>query len=88
MGATVTAFVTNPATALALATIKTATGSNQPVLGMDATAATARQILGRPAVRLPGGGREHAVGARPDQGVAGAAFGHHRRGRPERVLHL
>jgi HK97 family phage major capsid protein len=48
VGATVTAFVTSPATAWALATIKTATGSNEPVLGADATAATSRQILGVP----------------------------------------
>ena len=48
VGATVSAFVTSPATALALATIKTATGSNQPVLGADATSATSRQIIGVP----------------------------------------
>jgi len=48
VGATVTAFVTSPATALALATIKTASGSNQPVLGTDATSATGRRILGVP----------------------------------------
>ena len=48
VGATVTAFITSPATALALAKIKQSTGSNQPVLGMDATAATSRQILGVP----------------------------------------
>lgn len=48
VGATITAFVTSPATALALATVKTATGSNQPVLGQDATSATGRMILGVP----------------------------------------
>ncbi len=48
VGATVSAFVTNPATALALATIKTASGSNQPVLGTDATAGTSRRVLGVP----------------------------------------
>ncbi len=48
VGSTVSAFVTNPTTALALATIKTATGSNAPVLGQDATSATSRQILGVP----------------------------------------
>jgi HK97 family phage major capsid protein len=48
VGAKVTAFVTSPATALALATIKQATGSNQPVLGVDVTAATSRSILGVP----------------------------------------
>ena len=48
VGATVTAFVCSPAVALLLATIKTATGSNAPVLGTDATAATSRSILGVP----------------------------------------
>ncbi len=48
VGATVTAFVTGPATALALGKVKNATGSNQPLLGMDATSATSRQILGVP----------------------------------------
>lgn len=48
VGATVTGFVTSPATALALATVKQATGSNQPVLGLDATSATSRSILGVP----------------------------------------
>jgi HK97 family phage major capsid protein len=33
---------------LALAKIKTGTGSNAPVLGVDATAATSRSILGVP----------------------------------------
>ncbi len=48
VGAMVTAFVAAPATALALAKVKQSTGSNQPVLGMDATSATSRQILGVP----------------------------------------
>ncbi|MDQ3104102.1 MAG: phage major capsid protein [Actinomycetota bacterium] len=48
VGATITAFVAGPATALALAKVKTQTGSNQPVLGMDATSATSRQVLGVP----------------------------------------
>jgi HK97 family phage major capsid protein len=48
VGAKVTAFVTNPATALALATLKTGTGSNAPLLGSDPTAATSRSILGVP----------------------------------------
>ena len=48
VGATITAFVTNPATALALSKVKSATGSNAPLLGQDATAATSRQILGVP----------------------------------------
>ncbi len=48
VGATVTAFVAGPATALALAKIRQTTGSNQPVLGIDATSATGRRILGVP----------------------------------------
>ena len=48
VGATITAFVTSPATALGLAKIKQGTGSNQPVLGVDATSATSRKILGVP----------------------------------------
>jgi len=48
VGATITSFITSPATALALAKIKQATGSNQPVLGLDATSATSRSILGVP----------------------------------------
>ncbi len=46
VGARVTAFVAAPATALALAKIRTASGSNEPVLGKDATSATGRMILG------------------------------------------
>lgn len=48
VGATITSFVADPATALALAKVKTGTGSNQPVLGVDATAPTSRSILGVP----------------------------------------
>ena len=48
VGAKVTAFVAGPATALALAKVKTGTGSNQPVLGVDVTASTSRSILGVP----------------------------------------
>jgi HK97 family phage major capsid protein len=47
-GAQLTAFVTSPATALQLATVKTATGSNAPLLGPDVTSATSRSILGVP----------------------------------------
>lgn len=53
VGATVTAFVAGPATALALAKIKTQTGSNQPVLGTDATSATSRTVLGVPLLVSP-----------------------------------
>ena len=48
VGAKITAFITSPATALALATIKQSSGSNQPVLGMDVSNPTGRQILGVP----------------------------------------
>lgn len=48
VGATCTAFVTSPATALALATVKIGTGYNSPLLGSDPTAATSRSILGVP----------------------------------------
>ncbi len=47
-GASCTAFVTSPATALALATIKTGTGFKAPLLGPDATSATSRSLLGVP----------------------------------------
>lgn len=48
VGAKITSFVTSPATALALATIKEATGSNKPVLGSDPAQPTGRNILGVP----------------------------------------
>jgi len=48
VGANITAFVAGPAVALALAKIRTASGSNEPVLGKDATSATGRMILGVP----------------------------------------
>lgn len=58
-GGTVTAFVTSPATALALAKVKTATGSNAPLLGPDGpTEGTRRRILGVPlhvSARVPTG---------------------------------
>lgn len=47
-GAQVTTFVANPTDALALAKLKTATGSNQPLLGQGATDALDRRILGVP----------------------------------------
>lgn len=49
----VTAFVTSPAVALTLATVKTATGSNQPLLGQDGTMPGARQVLGVPLLVSP-----------------------------------
>ncbi len=46
VGATITSFVTNPADALTLSKLKDQSGSNRPLLGMDATAAGQRRILG------------------------------------------
>lgn len=48
VGARATAFVTSPATALALSTVKLQSGSNAPLLGADPTAQTSRSILGVP----------------------------------------
>lgn len=48
VGATIGAFVTDPATALVLAKLKQATGSNMPMLGASATDALERRILGVP----------------------------------------
>ncbi len=53
VGASITSFVAAPATALALAKIRTASGSNEPVLGKDATSATGRMILGVPLLVSP-----------------------------------
>lgn len=53
VGATVTSFVTDPATALTLSKIKTGTGSNAPLLGQDATAAGQRRIPGVEVVSSP-----------------------------------
>lgn len=48
VGATITHFVTSPASALALAKVRVETGSNLPLLGTDATSATSRSVLGIP----------------------------------------
>lgn len=48
VGATVTAFVVDPTVGLALAKLKVATGSNQTILGFDATSPTKRTIAGVP----------------------------------------
>lgn len=53
LGAKVTSFVTNAAVALVLAKLKSATSSNQPLLGIDATNGTARQVLGVPLLVSP-----------------------------------
>jgi len=48
VGATITGWVTNPATALTLTTLKTADGYYTPLLGPDPTNATRRSIFGVP----------------------------------------
>ncbi|MCZ0727197.1 phage major capsid protein [Mycolicibacterium iranicum] len=52
-GATVTAFVANSATVLALSKVKRETGSNEPLLQPDPTLPTRRQILGVPLWSVP-----------------------------------
>lgn len=47
-------FVANPADALVLAKLKDETGSNRPLLGIDATAPTKRNVLGVPLLTSPG----------------------------------
>jgi len=46
VGAVLTSFVANPADALALMSLKAATGSNQPLLGVDPSVPTRRSIQG------------------------------------------
>ena len=55
LGATITAFVTNPATALELSTLKqfAAVGSNMPLLAPNPTQPAARQIAGVPLLVSP-----------------------------------
>ncbi len=53
VGAQVSVFVTDPATALTLSQIKTGTGSNAPLLGQDATQAGERRVLGVPLLTSP-----------------------------------
>ena len=52
-GATVTAFVANSATVLALSKVKREAGSNEPLLQPDPTLPTRRQILGVPLWSVP-----------------------------------
>lgn len=49
----ISAWVTNPATAKALAKVKEGTGSNKPLLGPDPTVPGRRQILGVPLLTSP-----------------------------------
>ena len=53
LGSTVGAFVTDPTTALSLALVKKAAGSNEPLLGTDATEPGLRRILGIPLLVSP-----------------------------------
>lgn len=50
VGATTTAFIVGPSTALSLATLKETNGSLKPLLGGDGTAATQRLIGGIPVI--------------------------------------
>lgn len=54
VGASVGAFVANPADALALAQLKESTGSNRPLLQPDATQPTRRLLAGVPLLTSPG----------------------------------
>jgi HK97 family phage major capsid protein len=53
VGATVTSFVANATTVLALSKLKKMTGSNEPLLQPDPTQPTRRQILGVPLFSVP-----------------------------------
>ena len=53
VGATVDNFVANPADALVLAKVKKATGSNEPLLGVDATSPSRRVVAGVPLLTSP-----------------------------------
>lgn len=53
VGAQITSFVTHPDTALELAKLKEASGSNKPLLGPDPSAPGARTVLGVPLLTSP-----------------------------------
>lgn len=53
LGVQINHFVTNPTVALALAKVKKATGSNEPLLGNDPTMPTRRTIRGVPLLVSP-----------------------------------
>jgi HK97 family phage major capsid protein len=53
VGAEVTSFCAHPATVLELAKVKRETGSNEPLLGYDASQPTRRQVLGVPLLSSP-----------------------------------
>lgn len=53
VGAQVTSFVAHPNTVLTLSKVKKQTGSNEPLLGYDASQPTRRQVLGVPLLSSP-----------------------------------
>lgn len=53
VGAATNYFVAHPATVLALAKVKKATGSNEPLLGADAASPSKRSVLGVPVISSP-----------------------------------
>ncbi|GAB2700831.1 hypothetical protein GCM10027089_23750 [Nocardia thraciensis] len=53
VGAEINTFAAHPATVLALAKVKKATGSNEPLLGNDPTRPTHRTVLGVPLMPTP-----------------------------------
>lgn len=53
VGAAVTSFVAHPTTVLQLSKVKKQTGSNEPLLGYDASQPTQRQVLGVPLIPAP-----------------------------------
>lgn len=53
VGATLTAFVANPADVLAMSKVKKATGSNEPLLGSDPTMPVRRIVQGVPLLSSP-----------------------------------
>ena len=62
VGGVVTAFVAHPDTVLVLSKVKKQTGSNEPLLGYDASQPTQRQVLGVPLIPSRRGGRRRRLG--------------------------
>ncbi|WP_242484938.1 phage major capsid protein [Rhodococcus sp. MS16] len=71
VGANVTAFVVNPTTALSLAVLKTATGSNSNLLSVDPTMPTRRMISGVPLYVSPSVADGTVWGIAGDRAVIG-----------------
>lgn len=86
VGATTTAFLTGPDTALALVQLKLSTGSNASLLGQDPSHRP-RHLRGARR-RQPEHARQHRVGHRRRPGAHRRAPGRHRRHRRVGVLHL